>query len=152
MTNSWLILCNATTAYIYDITRGKQDNPSRYSLVKQFEHPEGQMKGEDLISDKPGYHKSKNSGSGSFSARTDPHETVITDFARQLAKFLDTESHQNHYDQLVVCAEPHFHGVLEKQLSSNVKQHVTRHIHKDYIPLKSNKLDKVISDIQYNRL
>lgn len=149
MLTNWLIVCNSIKADIFDISKNKLNGSPKSRLLKEFEHPEGRMKGVDLVADGPGHYKARGRGRGKFTAQTTPHETELLQFAHQIAKFLEHERVNQHYQSLIVCAGPHFQGVLEKCLSSHVKQMVTKHIIKDYIPLEGNQLKKVVSNIQH---
>lgn len=157
MVTTWLTICNATKANIYDIskTKKKLNGFSSSLLVKVLEHPEGRMKGIDLTTDKAGKYKARNFGRGKFSAQTTPHEGELEHFAKEIGVFLDNQHAKQHFQSLVVCADPHFQGVLEKHLSSKVKQSIHRYIPKNYLPLegdksKKHKLDKAVYAIQYS--
>ena len=153
MKTTWLIICNATKACIFDITKVKtlQPETSFPELIETLIHPKGRMKGVDLVSDKPGHYGTQNGAGGKFISKAHPHEGELTAFAEEISKYLTHTQQENAYQKLIICAEPHFHGVLEKHLSHQVAKLVQEYIQKDYIPLPKNDLRAVIQEIQ-NRL
>lgn len=152
MAITWLTICNATKANIYNISRTKLDGANKNPL-KVLKHPEGRMKGVDLITDKPGDYKARNfAGGGKFIPHTTPHEAELEHFAKEIASFLENERANQHFESLVICSDSHFQGILEKHLPAQLKQTVKYHIQKNYLPLeadKSHKLEKVVQAIQH---
>src|SRR4051812_19123986 len=114
MTTTWLTICNATKANIYNITRTKFDGAGKNPLLKVLEHPAGRMKGVDLITDKPGAFKAGNFARGKFIPHTTPHEVQLDHFAKEIANFLENERANQHFQSLIICTDPHFQGILEK--------------------------------------
>lgn len=154
MSITWLTICNATKANIYDISRAKHNGAWKSPLLKVLEHPEGRMKGAELITDKPGDYKAGDYAGGKFISRATPHEVELEQFAKEIASFLENKRANQHFHSLVICSDPHFQGILEKHLSSPLKQVIKRHIQKNYLPLeadKSHKLEKVIQAIQHEQ-
>lgn len=156
MVTTWLTICNASKANIYNIskTKNKLNGLSNHLLFKVLEHPQGRMKGLDLVTDKPGGYKARDLVGGKFIPRTTPHESEVEHFAKELAVFLESQWAHQQFQSLVICSDPHFQGVLEKHLSAQVKQVIKQHIPKNYLPLEADnpqkhKLDKVVHAIQY---
>ena len=65
-------------------------------------------------------------------------------FAKQIAKELETARHRQQYDGLFIIAEPHFHGLIGKQLNKNVDRMVLKDIQRDYLDYDEEKLQQVV--------
>lgn len=129
---TWLVVANSDKALVYQVDHMK------YQFIKELDHNESRLKTEDLMSGKPGH----------FTTPTvDSHEHEHIVFAKALAVFLDGARNQNQYHALIVCADPHFSGLLEKEMSKQVQELIMKHIHKDYVPFPVAKLNEAIEGI-----
>ena len=138
---TWLVIANSVEAKIYHITK------QEHTLVKTLTHEQGRLKSSELTADKQGAYKSGSSVHGQFAPHTDPHEEEHIVFARELAHFLEHSHQQNEYKELILCAAPHFHGLVNKALNKGVHSSIVKSIEKDYIPLPKDKLEAVIKTI-----
>jgi len=157
MDNTWLVIANATKIFVYHLAKhdGELKNlPALFrdhphpELVIELDHPEGRMKGIDLVTDGQGHFKSPGVSHGKFSEHHTPHQNEEIKFAEQLANFLNLERTQNKYQHLIICAPPHFYGTLKEHLSDQVLSLIKHHILKDYITLHGQGLIKVVEEIQ----
>lgn len=137
----WLLIANSVRAEIYTI---EKQTPS---LLTTIENPEGRLKSRDLISDKPGSYETNHQAHGQFSYSHDPHKEEHLHFAKKIADFLDHEKKEKKYEELILCAEAGFQGLINEQLSEHVKFSLLRTIEKDYIPLPDSKKDSIIHTI-----
>lgn len=139
----WLLICNATKACIYDITRGKKP-----ILLHTLLHPKGRMKDSELVNYQMGQFGPNGEGQGVHVPHTDPHETELQHFSQEIVAFLSKEQAKRSFEELILCAEPHFQGLLNKSLSEQLKKVVSSHILKDYLPLPDDDLEKAVEKIQ----
>ncbi len=133
MANTWLIVANASQATIYETEK----NPKTLKLIKEYLHPASRAKGSELASDRPGHFQQEARGRegtthGAFNEQINPKDYEHERFAIELAKDLDAGRTANDYDDLIIIASPHFHGLLNKHLNEQVAGMVSRHIDKDY--------------------
>ena len=133
MTNTWLIVANASQATLYET----ETPPKSLKLLKEFLHPASRAKGNELASDRPGHFHAEARGMegtthGAFNEPIDPKDYEQERFAIELAKELDAGRTTNSYDNLIIVASPHFHGLLNKHMNEHVAGMVSRHIEKDY--------------------
>lgn len=133
MTNTWLIVANASQATLYET----ETPPKSLKLLKEFLHPASRAKGNELASDRPGHFHADARGMegtthGAFNEPIDPKDYEQERFAIELAKELDAGRTTNSYDNLIIVASPHFHGLLNKHMNEHVAGMVSRHIEKDY--------------------
>lgn len=151
MKNTWLVIANSVKAYIYNLENVKDELPDIHHevpLVKTFNHPEGRMHAQDLLSDKDGRYTTPGSTQGSYSEHTPEHQIQEIKFSEEIAHYLEHARTQNEYQHLIICAAPHFYGVLKKTLPSHVETMISHHILKDYIPLHGESFKKVVEAIQ----
>ena len=133
MDTTWLIVANASQATLYET----ETPPKTLRLIKEFLHPASRSKGSELASDRAGHFKAEARGMegtthGAFNEPIDPKDYEQERFAIELAKELDAGRTTNSYNNLIIVASPHFHGLLNKHMNEHVAELVSRHIEKDY--------------------
>ncbi len=138
---TWVVIANAIKAEIYELTK------EGCILVIRLTHPDGRLKSIDLTSDQPGHYQTGNGAHGQFTPPSNPHETEHKQFAKEIVSFLEKNKQQNHYQSLVICAEPHFHGLLNKVITEPLRSVVSKFIEKDYVPLLQTNMKGVIEAI-----
>lgn len=138
---TWLVIANSVQANFYQLTH------EEYSLLETLEHAEGRLKTHDLVSDKTGHYRAGGTVRGAYGSTTDPHEEQHHLFAKEVADFLETKRQDKAYQHIILCAAPHFLGLLNKEMSEDVQAMIFETIAKDYIPLPAKELDKIIQDM-----
>jgi len=141
MNNTWVLVANASEARLFNLVK------SDLEPVKSFSHDESRMKGEELTSDRPGAYQSdvNREGHGSYAEPTDPKEYEKDRFARELADALNKARTENRFNELVIVASPHFHGLINQHLDDESSQRVSQHIEKDYTQVRdSDMLDTLL--------
>lgn len=136
MTTTWIVVANASEAKIY-ANRG-----IKKGLEKQgeFSHPESRKKGSELVTDRPGHMQSVGNGHGARQPATDPKHYEHENFARELAQHLDHGRTTNSYQRLILVAEPHFRGLLNGALGSQVRDLISGAIDRDYTKATDREL------------
>ena len=145
MNNTWVLVANAGEAHLFNLTK------SELEPLKNFSHNESRMKGEELASDRPGASQSdvNREGHGSYAEPTDPKEYEKDRFARELADTLNKARSENQFNELVIVASPHFHGLINKHLDDETSQKVSHHIEKDYTQVQdSDMLDTLLPHLR----
>lgn len=137
---TWLLMANTEKAVTYQIIRKK------YSLIKILEHAESRLKTSDLVTDKPGHYKTSITR-GQFIPPTDLHENEHKVFAKELAHYLKESQQKNYYQKLILCAEPHFYGLINQYLTKAIRSSIVTVIEKDLIPLPRPEINDVIPGI-----
>ena len=137
----WLVLASSTHSYIYEVE--KQD----YKLVKSLSHADSRLKTVDLDSDSEGKYRSDTSGQGQYQAHTTSHEKEHQIFAHEIAAYLEKGRVDHQYQSLIICAEPHFYGLIESSIPKTVQTLIKKAIQKDYIPLSESERNHVIKAI-----
>ncbi|WP_162300079.1 host attachment protein [Kineobactrum sediminis] len=140
--STWLLVANASQARIYET------QPRRLrslTLVEEYAHPESREKGERLSSDRPGHFQATTtnmagSAHGEFVEPTNPKDYEHQRFARELADNLNDARNKQRFDNLIVVASPHFHGLINQNLNEHVAKMISNHINKDYTELDEREL------------
>lgn len=136
MNNTWVLVANAGEARLFNLVK------SNLERLKSFAHDESRMKGEDLASDRPGAYQSEvnREGHGSYAEPTDPKEYEKARFARELANVINKARSENRFNELVIVATPHFHGLINRHLDDESSRKVSHHIEKDYTQVQDSDM------------
>lgn len=134
MTNTWLLVANASKATIYAIdkkqfVKGKE----KLTLVKELTHPESRKKDIELTSDRSGHYQARGGeGHGSFIESTDPKQYEAEVFAKEVVRELEAGRVKNQYNELILVVPPQFYGLLHQNLHHPLQQIIVKIIEKDY--------------------
>lgn len=136
MTTTWILVANASEAYLYTAQRAKLlDNQVSLSLINHLTHPESKEKGLDLVADKLG-----RSGHGTFVESSEPKHQQADLFARELVTVLEKGRIKKHFNDLILIASSKFRGLLYKHINDHLNQMVSVDIDKDYTKDNPSKL------------
>ncbi len=119
-----VIVANSARARIFStqsLMRGIEE-------IEGFAHPEAHLINQELVSDSPGRSVD---GRGTLDPRTTAREQEDKDFAKLLARHLKELHNQQHFEQLVLAASPHFLGLLRNQLPSPLDDIVSQTVDKN---------------------
>lgn len=142
-----IIVANSSQAKFYQSTNLGQE----LELIQEFEHPASREKAQNLVTDRQGRYRTHNgTGHGAYTSAT-PKEVEAEKFAQQLAHALNGAHYQD-YDELVVIAPPHFHGLLNKHYPQNVRAKIRHNIEKDYTKIPHKSLLAILQDLGRLRL
>lgn len=126
---AWIVVANAEQAKVYRVVRVGQ-----LQEVTTFEHPEGQMKGSDLTSDKPGRAYDRvGVARHAYEQKTSTKDKKDAVFAKHIAEYLTLSLYSKKYKNLYLICEPHFLGVLKKELPNSVQNSVDQCFSKDIV-------------------
>lgn len=153
----WLIIADSAQAEIYEfIPKDQQaENFELYDkyhppvkLINTLIHKESLLKDSELTTDKPGGHRSSDSGSFYiYEPSSNAHEHEKNVFAKTLATHIKRQSDINCFDELILCMEPSFEGKLKNNLSKDIKNKIIGEIQKHILNLPVNKKMQRISEI-----
>jgi protein required for attachment to host cells len=128
MSTTWILVANASEAKLY-ANRGISKGLEK---VAAFDHPNSRKKSSDLVSDRSGHMQSAGNGHGARQPATDPKQHEHAIFAREIAHHIEHGRTGNHYQRLIVAAEPHFRGLLNNTFSTQVHNLISESLDKDY--------------------
>ena len=106
------------------------------SPLKEFEclnHEEGRLHDRDLTSDLPGKFGGKNGTAGhSYTDTTDPKKHEQSEFARQIANYIEDARKANRISYLILVAAPIMLGELRAHLSDGTKKQIALEVGKNF--------------------
>ena len=142
MTTTWILIANASEAFLYTSPRAKLFNGNaELSLISRFDHPESRQKGLNLVSDKLGHN-----GHGTFVEASEPKQLQAEHFARELAVMLEEGRVSNQFQDLIIAAPAKFRGLLHKYINDQLGQLLSVNIDKDYTKDKVGILVKHLQE------
>ena len=127
MASYWILAADSTEARLF--TREKKFSP----LVERQDwlHSESRLPGRDLENDRQGKAFSSHGyGQSDYEKHTEPKKREAQDFARELAKHLDTARSNGDFKSLSIVADPSFLGLLRDSLDSNTRELIDREVSK----------------------
>ncbi|MGZ3693898.1 MAG: host attachment protein [Bdellovibrionota bacterium] len=137
----WYLVANRVEAVLYAGRIGKD-----FHFLRRFSNPKGKLTELQLVADKPG-RKFSSSRSGvrhGFEPRSLYHEQVAIQFARRIGKAIDRSLLDKEFSDLVVLAEPHFLGLLNKGFSQRVKAKVINEVPREWHEGSDRDLEKYL--------
>ena len=135
MKTTWIIVANAGRVKIFT----SQHVGHELQLIDEIEHPPSREKGLNLASDRFGHQQSLQ-GSGTMIEATDPKDFEANRFAHMIADKLGDAHNDNQFDELIIIASPHFHGLLNQYCDDHLKALIKKHIPKDYTAITDKDL------------
>jgi protein required for attachment to host cells len=138
---TWILVANASIAKLFntDILR-----VGELTFVKEFEHKESREKNLELVADRSGDLQTDRQGRSSYE-KEDPKEIEAEKFAHELLGVIKTGQNQQEFTRLILCASPHFYGLLHKRINMTDGDFV--HIPKDYTKLTQKELAEQLRKI-----
>lgn len=131
-----VVIANTNTCRIYHY----MTHPAKLNFLKELRHTENKLRSGDLASDRPGHYKTDQGARGAYSQHMETKEIHIDNFSREIAKELNKERIRNDYDELIVIAAPHMHGLLLQHINKHVKDLIINNIEKDVLHLPEHEL------------
>ncbi|MEZ4451533.1 MAG: host attachment protein [Nannocystaceae bacterium] len=140
--HTWILIADAARARIFAV-EGPRDP---WVAVDVEDHPEGRLRGVDLVSDRPGrsFHSSAPARSA-MEPHTDPREVEAQRFARALAERALAGRREGAYESLVLVAPPRFLGHLRSALAPGVAERVSASIDADLTHFADGDLPAAIA-------
>lgn len=137
----WYLVANRVEAVIYTGVLGKD-----FRFVKRMKNPKGKLTETQLAADKPGrsFSSSRSGVRHGFEPHSYYHEQVAIQFARKIGKFLDVSYREKKFSSLIVLAEPHFLGLLNRALPATVKKNVLQEVPREWHEGSDHDLEKYL--------
>lgn len=102
------------------------------------------MKKHELLETEDGHHDSTGSPRGNASYHSNAKRNEHTTFAMQIEEFLEQSYHQRKFEELILIAEPFFHGFLNGKLAKPLQKIINKHIQKNYTDKDETELLRII--------
>lgn len=126
---TWILVADSSAARLYHKT-----SRTSLELVDSLSHPESRARPADVYADAPGrVHESHGATRHSVSPRTELHAQEAQRFAREIARRLEADHQQKHFNHIVLMAPPAFLGALRAELSKGVAAVVAAEVSKNLL-------------------
>lgn len=142
---AWILVSDASRAKLFSAELREDD----WSLVEEFEHPEGREMDRDIGSSPPGRtHQSKVAGAQrtAMDPHTSPKEVEAERFAQLLGNYFEEATAKRQFDYLVLVAPPQFLGKLHGTLGKQAAKHLRATVNKDLSMLEAADLRQRLVD------
>ncbi len=140
MTKIWTVIANSNICRIYEYNRSEHE----LTLVREWEHSASRLKGQDLITDKPGRYQQPKSARSAYEPNLDPQQVEIAIFVHEIADVLEAGRNSLQYQNLIFIVPAQMAGLINKVINKNVKECVLENIHKDYLHLNETEIMDVL--------
>jgi protein required for attachment to host cells len=128
MKDVWVVVANSKRCRIF--RQHKHGEP--LIPVEELDHPEGRLRGRDLVTDRPGRaFDSAGHGRHAMGQPVDPLEQETIRFAKTVADRIDAGRKRERFDRLVLVADPRFLGHLRHGLSAATRHRLTTELQKN---------------------
>lgn len=126
----WYLVASRIGAAIYEGLPGHH-----FRFVTRMENPKGKLMDTELTSDRSGRSFSSSQGSQirhGLGRERSPHERAAAHFAGVIGKSLEQAIREERFSDLVILAEPHFLGLIRKELPEVVKVRLKMEIPREF--------------------
>ena len=139
-TLGWVLVANAARARSF--VRDADNNAMRELCA--FVHPESRMTGQELGAERGGK-VFKGAASTQFAPHTDPHDKEHTEFARELALYLEEAALAHRYTNLTLIASKSFLGELRAHLGAATQHLVSASVPLDLTAYQGSELEQRVA-------
>lgn len=143
MRKVWIVVANSTHSKIYHA-----ENTHKIIELKSFEHPEGHMRANELMSDSLGRTTHMGLyGTQAMEERTSLKTKESTIFARQIIAYLEEGFKKGECERLYLIANPAFLGHLREVLTPHLAKLVHAEINKDLTQLTPEQIREYLPPV-----
>ncbi|MBA3721792.1 MAG: host attachment protein [Parachlamydiaceae bacterium] len=133
---TWLLVANSCVAHVFKVQKKHS-----LEIVETLEHPEGHLRNQDLVSDRPGRdNESMNNTRHAIEPKTWPKEAELENFSKTISKYLDSACSKNNVGRLYLAASPNLLGLLRQKLNPNTTKLVNGEVDKDLTKMKPSEI------------
>jgi len=137
MEKTWIVVADSSHARIFQLRDGQLPAEE----IQDLANPLGRADNKQVASDSHGQFAGPD-GHGHTAPRVEePVQHEVHQFARQLARQLDTAAAQHRFQHLALVAAPRFLGLLRDSLDKQTRKLVTAEMAKNVAALPRSDLD-----------
>lgn len=131
MTYTWVVVADSTRARIFNA----ESSSAALCELEELGSPEGRLHDRDITSDLPGrsFDSNKAGGRHAMEPTTDPKHELALEFARTIARHIESGRVNHTFEQLVIVAAPTFLGLLRDQLTQACRKLVAFELNKNLV-------------------
>jgi len=109
--------------------------------IETLVHPESRLRNSDLTSDGPGTgFESVGSARHAMVPNTFPKQQECINFSKTLSEYLEKAHGEGKFEKLYIAASPSFLGLLRKNFSQSLINHINGEVDKDMVHLKPEEI------------
>ncbi|MFN9747684.1 MAG: host attachment protein [Burkholderiales bacterium] len=142
----WVLIANSARARSF--VRDEENHAMRE--ICSFVHTESRQKGLALQTDRAGKIRKSEGASSQFSPVSDPHRKEHTQFARELAQYLEEAALAHRFSEVSLIASKAFLGELRLQLGPATRQLLHCCIASDLTAYESSDLERRVTQALQN--
>ena len=149
MKRTWVVVMDRMGARIFERLARKKE----LSLLREWEHPGGDFREQELTSDRPGIGRmnSREYRGNVYNPGSSAKEQSLKQFCREVARYLNAcrlnpTQNENSYDELILVAESHTLGILRSVLNEQVSRKVVGTLDKDFAWIETRELREIVMD------
>lgn len=149
MKRTWVVVMDRMGARIFERLARKKE----LSLLREWEHPGGDFREQELTSDRPGIGRmnSREYRGNVYNPGSSAKEQSLKQFCREVAHYLNAcrlnpTQNENSYDELILVAESHTLGILRSVLNEQVSRKVVGTLDKDFAWIETRDLPEIVMD------
>ena len=143
MSNIWVLIGESSRATIYSMA----SREASLEEVQCFSNTAARQHEQELTSDLPGKgFDGKGAGQHALTPKAGKKEGEAVDFAKMLCDTLEQGRLQSQYNQLVLCASPHFLGLIRQHLSVPTTRCVIAEIDKNLVKAPPEEIKQHVHD------
>ena len=143
MSMTWILIANRTNARLFTTLIDDEGRVST-ELVREFDHPKGSLKDQDISTDRPGVALDHGYGKHAMAKGQSPAEHEDQRFAKELAETLAQGRTDNAFRRLVLIAEPGFLGLLKGALDDQTAKLLTDTVPKNLTDMPDREVSEFI--------
>ena len=149
MKRTWVVVMDRMGARIFERLARKKE----LSLLREWEHPGGDFREQELTSDRPGIGRmnSREYRGNVYNPGSSAKEQSLKQFCREVAHYLNAcrlnpTQNENSYDELILVAESRTLGILRSVLNEQVSRKVVGTLDKDFAWIETRDLPEIVMD------
>jgi protein required for attachment to host cells len=138
MSTVWVLVCDAAKARFFEVSEGA----TPWRLLSEVFHEESRSKAAALATDRSGSRSSKGGSvhHDALAPASSPKDVEKEHFARELGKTLEEAMRSARFHRWVLVAPPHFVGLVERQLTPELRKSLLATLDKDLNHLDARAL------------
>jgi protein required for attachment to host cells len=134
---TWIVVADSSHARIFQLRDGQLPAEE----IEDLANPLGRADNKQVASDSHGQFAGPD-GHGHTAPRVEePVQHGVRQFAREIARHLDTAAARQRFQQLALVAAPRFLGLLRESLDKQTRKLVTSELAKNVAALPRSELD-----------
>lgn len=142
MSKLWVLVGENSRAIIYSMA----SRTAELVEIHCYSRPGARLHERELTSDLPGRVVASDAGHHSLESRESKKEKQTQDFAKIVCAALDRGCLQNRYEQLVLCASPHFLGLIRQHLGHAANSLVIAAIDKNLVKASGEDVQRHVRE------